>query len=67
MPGVDINEWSEKFNGDEIVLFQLIVVGTSTHVWIGTPDASYGNLALSMPATREARDQRRSSTATVDA
>jgi 6-phosphogluconolactonase len=53
VPGVDINEWSEKFNGDEIVLFQLIVVGTSTHVWIGTPDASYGNLALSMPATRE--------------
>ena len=53
VPGVDINEWSEKFNGDEPVLFQLIAVGTSTHVWIGTSDASYGNLALSMPATRE--------------
>jgi len=53
VPGVDINEWAEKFNGDEPVLFQLIVIGTSTHVWIGTSDASYGNLALSMPATRE--------------
>ena len=52
VPGVDIKEWAEKFN-DESILFQLIVIGDSTHVWVGTSEASHNSLALSMPAARE--------------
>ena len=51
--GIDIKEWAAKYNGEEPVLFQIIVIGDSTCVWVGTSEMTHNSLALAMPSMRQ--------------